>query len=97
MSSTDSAVSDHSRDAAASSDSNRQHMPPLSVSGAMNTRVVVGVILLVIAAVIFYLEPATSVTSTGTQVIYWENILPGAVLAVLGIVLLATGRRTSPK
>jgi hypothetical protein len=72
-------------------------MPPLSASEAMNTRVVVGVILLVIAGVIFYLEPATSMTSTGIQVIYWENIVPGAVLAVLGIVLLATGRRTSPK
>lgn len=58
----------------------------------MNVRRVVGVLLVVIAAVWFFFAPALSVSSTGTQVIYWENITVGLILAVLGIVLLATGR-----
>ena len=56
----------------------------------MNTRVVVGVILLVIAGAILYLWPAL-VISDGTQTILWGNIVPGIVLAILGIVLLAWG------
>jgi len=57
----------------------------------------VGIILLIIAAVYFYIVPFRSVTSTGTEIIYWANIVPGTILAILGIVLLATGlRRKSP-
>ena len=64
----------------------------------MNTRVVVGVILLVIAGAIFWLWPAL-VISDGTETILWGNIVPGIVLALLGIILLATGlkgRKESP-
>ena len=59
----------------------------------MNRRVVIGVALVIIATVIFVFAPARSVTSTGTEVIYWANIVPGIVFAVLGIALLATGLR----
>jgi len=60
----------------------------------MNTRMVVGIILLIIAAVYFYFVPFRSVSSAGTEIIYWANIVPGMILAILGIVLLATGRRS---
>jgi len=59
----------------------------------MNTRMVVGIILLIIAAVYFYIVPFRSVSSTGTEIIYWANIVPGTILAILGIILLVTGRR----
>jgi len=55
---------------------------------------VVGIILLIIAAVYFIIVPFRSVSSTGTEIIYWANIVPGIILAILGIILLATGRRS---
>lgn len=58
----------------------------------MNRRVVVGVVLMVVAVVYFVFAPALMI-SDGTKVILWANILPGIVLAVLGIALLATGLR----
>ncbi len=58
----------------------------------MNRRVVVGVVLLLVAAVYFYFAPAF-VVSDGTEVVLWANIVPGIVLAVLGIASLATGLR----
>lgn len=58
----------------------------------MNGRVVFGVVLLLVALVCFYFAPAFMVTD-GTQVVLWANIVPGIVLAVLGIALLATGMR----
>lgn len=56
----------------------------------MNGRVVVGVVLLLAAVVYLAIVPAFMI-SDGTGVVLWANILPGIVLAVLGIVLLATG------
>jgi len=56
----------------------------------MNRRVVVGVVLLLVAVVYFYFAPAFMI-SDGTETILWVNIVPGIVLALLGIVLLATG------
>jgi len=59
---------------------------------------VVGIILLIIAAVYFYIVPFRSVSSAGTEIIYWANIVPGIIVAILGIVLLATGLRSkSPR
>ena len=60
----------------------------------MNTRTAVGMILLIIAAVYFYFVPFRSVSSTGTEIIYWANIVPGMILAILGIALLAAGLRS---
>lgn len=54
----------------------------------------IGIILLVLAAVYFYLAPAFRI-SDGTEVVLWANIIPGIVLAVLGIVLLVIGLRSS--
>jgi len=59
----------------------------------MNRKVVVGVVLLLVAAVYFYFAPALMI-SNGTQVVLWVNILPGIVLALLGIVFLTTGLRS---
>ena len=53
-------------------------------------RVAVGVLLLNVAAVYFYFAPAL-VISAGMEVFLWVNIVPGIVLAVLGIALLAKG------
>ena len=64
------------------------------VGERMNTRMVFGIILLIIAAVYFYIVPFRSVSSTGTEIIYWANIVPGIILAILGIALLATGLRS---
>jgi len=58
----------------------------------MNRRIVVGVVLLIVAAVYFLIAPAFMV-SDGTGVVLWVNIILGIVLAVLGIALLATGLR----
>jgi hypothetical protein len=59
----------------------------------MNTgRVVAGVGLLLVSVVYFYFAPAFMV-SDGTEVVLWVNIVPGIVLAVLGITLLAMGLR----
>ncbi len=54
----------------------------------------IGIILLVLAAVYFYLAPAFRI-SDGTEVVLWANIIPGIVLAVLGIVVLVIGLRSS--
>lgn len=62
------------------------------MSRRMNGRVVFGVVLLLVALVYFYFAPAFMVTD-GMQVVLWANIVPGIVLAVLGIALLATGMR----
>jgi hypothetical protein len=62
------------------------------MGGRMNGRVVVGVVLLLVAVVYFVFAPALMI-SDGTEVVLWANILPGIVLAVLGIALLATGLR----
>ena len=62
----------------------------------MNRKVVVGDVLLLVAVVYFYFAPA-SMISDGTEVILWGNILVGIVLALLGIVLLATGLRRKKK
>jgi len=64
------------------------------VGEIMNTRMAVGIILLIIAAVYFYIVPFRSVSSTGTEIIYWANIVPGIILAVSGIILLAAGLRS---
>ena len=56
-------------------------------------RKVVGVVLLLVAVVYFYFAPAF-VISDGTQAILWVNILPGIVLAFLGVVFLARGLRS---
>ena len=64
------------------------------VGEIMNIRMVVGIILLIIAAVYFYIVPFRSVSSTGTEIIYWANIVPGIILAVSGIILLAAGLRS---
>ena len=53
----------------------------------------IGIILLVLAAVYFYFAPAFMI-SDGTMTILWLSILPGIVLALLGIVLVATGLRS---
>jgi len=58
----------------------------------MNGRVVVGVVLLLVAVVYFIIAPAFRI-SDGTEVVLWTNIVPGIVLAILGIALLATGLR----
>lgn len=58
----------------------------------MNGRVVVGVALLLVAVVYFIIAPAFRI-SDGTEVVLWANIVPGIVLAVLGIALLAAGLR----
>ena len=59
----------------------------------MNRRVVVGVVLLLVALVYFYFAPAFRI-SDGTEVVLWVNIVPGIVLVVLGIALLAMGLRS---
>jgi len=64
------------------------------VGERMNTRMAVGMILLIIAAVYFYFVPFRSVSSTGTEIIYWANGVPGMILAILGIALLAAGLRS---
>lgn len=58
----------------------------------MNARVIVGVVLLLVALVYFVFASAFRI-SDGTEVFLWANILPGIVLGVLGIALLATGLR----
>jgi small neutral amino acid transporter SnatA (MarC family) len=58
----------------------------------MNRIIVVGGVLLIAAIVYFLLAPAFRI-SDGTEVVLWANIIPGIVLAVLGIALLATGLR----
>ncbi len=58
----------------------------------MNTLKVVGIILLILAAVYFFFAPAYRITN-GTEEVLWANILPGIALAVVGIVLLAAGFR----
>ena len=55
-------------------------------------RVVVGVVLLLVAVVYFYFAPAFRI-SDGTEEVLWVNIVPGIVLAVLGIALLVMGLR----
>ena len=52
----------------------------------------IGIILLVLAAVYFYLAPAFRI-SDGAEEVLWVNIVPGIVLVVLGIVLLVMGLR----
>jgi len=64
------------------------------VSERMNARTVVGMILLILAAVYFYFVPFRSVSSTGIEIIYWANGVPGMILAILGIALLAAGLRS---
>jgi len=60
----------------------------------MNLRRIVGIILFIAGLVWFWFAPATSVVSPpGVQVIYWENIAPGIILLIMGIVLLMTARR----
>ena len=59
----------------------------------MNRKVFAGVVLLLVALVYFYFAPAFTI-SDGTQTILWLSIVPGIVLALLGIVLLATGLRS---
>ena len=56
----------------------------------MNGRIIVGVVLLLAAVVYLAIVPAFMI-SDGREVVLWANILPGIVLAVLGVVLLATG------
>ncbi len=56
-------------------------------------RVVVGIVLLLVAVVYFYFAPAFRI-SDGTQEILWINIIPGIVLAVLAIALLAMELRS---
>ena len=63
------------------------------MSRRMDRKVVVGVVLLLVAVVYVYFAPAFMI-SDGTQTILWLNILPGIVLALLGIVLVATGLRS---
>lgn len=58
----------------------------------MNRIFVVGVVLLIVAVVYFLLAPAF-MTSDGRAVVLWGNILPGIVLAVLGIALLVMSLR----
>lgn len=67
-------------------------VPSAQVGERMNGRVVIGVVLLLVAVVYFIIAPAFMI-SDGTEVILWANIVPGIVLAVLGIILLATGMR----
>ena len=55
-----------------------------------NKRVIVGVVLLLAAAVYFFFAPAFMI-SDGTKAILWGNIVPGLVLAILGVAALATG------
>ena len=52
--------------------------------------VVVGVVLLLVAVVYFYFAEAFRI-SDGVETILWVNIVPGIVLALVGVVLLATG------
>jgi putative Mn2+ efflux pump MntP len=52
----------------------------------------IGIVLLVLAVVYFYLAPAFRI-SDGTEVVLWANIIPGIVLALLGIVLVVMGLR----
>ncbi len=49
--------------------------------------------MLLAALVYFYFAPAF-VISDRTETVLWVNILPGIILAVLGIALLATGLRS---
>jgi hypothetical protein len=52
----------------------------------------IGIVLLVLAVVYSYLAPAFRI-SDGTKVVLWANIMPGIVLALLGIVLVVMGLR----
>ena len=56
----------------------------------MDRRVVVGVVLLLVAVVYFYFAPAFMI-SDGTMTILWLSILPGIVLALVGVVVLTWG------
>ena len=57
----------------------------------MNRRVVVvGVVLLLLTVVYFYFAEAFRV-SDGVETILWANIVPGVVLALVGVVVLAWG------
>jgi len=58
----------------------------------MNRIIVFGVVLLIVALVYFLITPAFTI-SDGTMVVLWANIIPGIILAVLGIALLSTGLR----
>ncbi len=48
--------------------------------------------MLIVALVYFLITPAFTI-SDGTMVVLWANIIPGIILAVLGIALLSTGLR----
>jgi hypothetical protein len=65
----------------------------IQIGKRMNGRAVVGVVVLLVALVYFVFAPAFMI-SDGTKVFLWANLLPGIVLGVLGITLLATGLRS---
>ena len=56
----------------------------------MDRRVVVGIVLLLVALVHFYFASAFMI-SDGTMTILWLSILPGIVLALVGVVVLTWG------
>jgi len=63
----------------------------------MNTRRIVGIILLIAGLVWFMFAPATSITSPpGVQVIFLENIIPGILLLIIGIIMLLPRRGNKP-
>jgi len=62
----------------------------------MNRKVVVGVVLLLVAIVYFYFAPPVYDFEFNAvpSLVIWVVLLPGIVLALLGIVMLATGLRS---
>lgn len=60
----------------------------------MNTgKVVFGIVFLVIGMFILIFVPAFSVTSDGTMVIHYIEIISGFFLTALGIFNIVTGRK----
>lgn len=58
-----------------------------------NGKVILGIIFLVIGMWVLIFVPAFSITSEGTVVIHYLEIISGLLLTVLGIFNIVTGRK----
>ncbi|MCK4496900.1 MAG: hypothetical protein KAU24_01800 [Candidatus Aenigmarchaeota archaeon] len=62
-----------------------------------NGKVILGIIFLVVGMWVLIFVPAFSVTSGGTVVIHYVEIVSGIILTVLGIFNIVTGRKNKLK
>lgn len=61
-----------------------------------NGKVILGIVFLVIGMWVLTFMPAYSITSDGTVVIHYVEIVSGIILTVLGIFNIVTGRKEKP-